>query len=301
MVVTCSERRKVQALPEDFAHLVVNPAGKIITANQFLAELAGVVTGRRLSLRDLTGKTVQDVFGAKTGSTFVGHFLKHKEPVAGRYMIGNRLFQVVVGRRFEEGETFYEIFYFPVKTPDDETKQTVLQELVYEIALHKGYSHVDWTRQLSDEHCKQLISCLISHEHSTNPTEYCPYQHRCAFHPVHGSMQLDRRAFYRVPVDLAGEAYLRALKNRPLPLPLAKKKILCEALDLSLGGMKCKLKKIHLPEGSEVKLVFEEFEAEGSVVWSERDGEDSVIGVKFLGLDEEQQNRIIRAINKRRL
>lgn len=65
--------------------------------------------------------------------------------------------------------------------------------------------------------------------------------------------------------------------------------------------MKCKLKKIHLPEGSEVKLVFEEFEAEGSVVWSERDGEDSVIGVKFLGLDEEQQNRIIRAINKRRL
>lgn len=247
------------------------------------------------------GKTVEQVFGVKTGSTFVGNFLKHKSPFAGEYMIGSQLFHIVVGEISGEDEILYKIFYFPVKTRDDTANHHILQDMVCELAGKKGYASVDWIRYISDDHCKQLVSCLISHEHSTNPAEYCPYQHSCAFHPVYSSMQLDRRAFDRVTVDLAGEVYLRALENRPLPLPLAKKKIACRALDLSLGGMKLRLKGIHLPVNSEVKIVFEEFDAEGTIVWSERMGEDSLAGVKFVKLDELQQRRIIMAINKRRL
>lgn len=301
MVITFGERRKMPANSQEFAHLVVNAEGKIISANQFLAELKGLIVGKRLSVRDLVGKTVYDVFGAKTGSTFVGNFLKHKEPLTGKYMIGNQLLQIVVLEMAGDEETLYEFFYFPMKTKDDGANLELLQDLAYRLARQKGYAEVDWIREISDDHCKQLISCLLRHEHSIIPTEYCPYQHSCAFHTVHGSMQLERRAFYRVPVNFVGEVYVRTLKNRPLPFPLVRKKILCEALDLSLGGIRVQLKKIYLPAGSEVKLVFEEFEAEGLVVWSERAGEDGMIGVKFIRLDEGQKNRIVKAMNKRRL
>jgi len=301
MAVMFHERGKPQLKTNEFGHLVVTEQGKIISANQGLAELAGDVLQKRVSVRDLVGKTIFEVLGAKVNSTFVGNFLKHRRPFTGEFMIGNRLFQVVVGEITQDNVTLYEIFYFPIKAKDHETNHKILQEVVRKIALQKNYASIDWIRQLSDEHCKQLISCLISHEHSTNPSEYCPYKYKCGFNFLYGWMQLDRRVFDRVQVNLTGELYLKTLQQKAVPFHLTRKKILAEALDLSLGGVRLRLKNIHLPENSEVKLVFNEFEVEGLVVWSRVTGDDSVVGIKFRKPDDEQENNIIKAMIKRRI
>ena len=301
MAVMFHERGKPQLKTNEFGHLVVTEQGKIISANQGLAELAGDVLQKRVSVRDLVGKTIFEVLGAKVNSTFVGNFLKHRRPFTGEFMIGNRLFQVVVGEITQDNVTLYEIFYFPIKAKDHETNHKILQEVVRKIALQKNYASIDWIRQLSDEHCKQLISCLISHEHSTNPSEYCPYKYKCGFNSLYGWMQLDRRVFDRVQVNLTGELYLKTLQQKAVPFHLTRKKILAEALDLSLGGVRLRLKNIHLPENSEVKLVFNEFEVEGLVVWSRVTGDDSVVGIKFRKPDDEQGNNIIKAMIKRRI
>jgi len=301
MAVMFHERGKPQLKTNEFGHLVVTEQGKIISANQGLAELAGDVLQKRVSVRDLVGKTIFEVLGAKVNSTFVGNFLKHRRPFTGEFMIGNRLFQVVVGEITQDNVTLYEIFYFPIKAKDHETNHKILQEVVRKIALQKNYASIDWIRQLSDEHCKQLISCLISHEHSTNPSEYCPYKYKCGFNSLYGWMQLDRRVFDRVQVNLTGELYLKTLQQKAVPFHLTRKKILAEALDLSLGGVRLRLKNIHLPENSEVKLVFNEFEVEGLVVWSRVTGDDSVVGIKFRKPDDEQENNIIKAMIKKRI
>lgn len=301
MLALFSEKVKEKPKTAEFAHLLVSEQGEIIMANQFLAELAGTIIHKKIAVRDMIGKTVNEVFGMKTGSTFVANFLRRKKPFTGKFMIGNQLFQGVVEEVVEKDNTFYEFFYFPVKAREDSSKHVFLQEIVREMALNKDFSNVDWMWDISDNHCKQLISCLLSHEHSTNPTEYCPYKYSCGFHSVFGWMQLDRRNFYRVKVNFEGELYLKALQDRSVPSHLAKKKIACQALDLSMGGVKLKLKNIHLPEDTEVRMVFEEFEAEGTAVWSKIVGEDSLMGVKFSKLDAEQESLIVKAMTKRRI
>lgn len=301
MLALLVDRAKAKPQTAEFAHLLVNEHGEIILANQLWADLAGTVIRKKMTVKDMIGKTVNEVFGMKTGSTFVGNFLRQKKPFTGQFMIGNRLFQVVVKELPEKRDTFYEFFYFPVKVKEDNSNHNFLQQIVREIAINKDFSNVDWMREISDNHCKQLISCLLSHEHSTNPAEYCPYKFKCGFHSVYGWMQLDRRNFYRVKVNFAGELYLQALKDRTVPSHLAEKKIACQALDLSMGGIKLRLKNIHLPEDSEVKMVFEEFEAEGTAVWSRIVGEDSLMGVKFSKLDAEQESRIVKVMTKRRI
>lgn len=301
MLALFVDRAKEKPQTAEFAHLLVNEQGEIIMANQFLADLAEIIIHKKIAVKDLLGKTISEVFGMKITSTFVGNFMRHKKPFTGKFMIGNRLFQVVVEELLEKEKTFYEFFYFPIKFREDSSGHSFLQKIVREIALNKDFSNVDWMRDISDNHCKQLISCLLSHEHSINPTEYCPYKYNCGFHSVYGWMQLDRRNFYRTKVNFEGEVYLKTLQARRVPPYLARKKIACRALDLSLGGVKLRLKNIHLPQDSEVKLVFEEFEAEGIAVWSKIVGEDSLIGVKFAKLDEEQENRIIKAMARRRI
>lgn len=283
-----------------YGHLVVNAGGEIVMANPCFMDIAQLKVRKRVNFRDIIGKTVREVFGQDTGDTFVGIFMKHKSPFAGQFMIGNQLFQVVVEEIKKEKETYYEFFYFPIKDKHDCANHRFLQNIVYEIARSKGYTDIEWILEIPDEHCKNLLSCLASHEHSTIPDRYCPNKHRCGFNTVHGWLQLDRRAFYRTKVNLAGELYLKAVKDRPVPSPLARKKLLCQAVDLSVAGIRLKL-AVCLPKGCVVRLVFEEFEAEGTIVWTKRSHDHWLTGVKFTNLTEEQQSKVIVAMNKRRI
>lgn len=283
-----------------YGHLVVNAGGEIVMANPYFIDIARLKVRKRINLRDIIGKTIREVFGENTGDTFVGIFMKHKNPFAGQFMIGNKLFQVVVEEVKKGEEIYYEFFYFPIKNKHDRSNHRFLQKMVYEIARSKGYTDIEWILEIPDEHCKKLLSCLASHEHSTIPDRYCPNKHRCGFNTVHGWLQLDRRAFYRTKVNLAGELYLKAAKDRPVPSPLARKKLLCQAVDLSVAGIRLKL-AVYLPKGCVVRLVFEEFEAEGMIVWTKRSHDHWLTGVKFTNLTEEQQSKVIVAMNKRRI
>ncbi len=161
------------------------------------------------------------------------------------------------------------------------------------MAFKKGFTDIGWIKSLSDRHCQQLIYCLDRHDHIAIPSDCCPYGRECGFNPIHGWIELERRAYYRVPVDLDGELYLQALPDKPLPSSLATKKVLCKALDLSLAGIKIKL-NINLPVNSSIKLVFEEFTCEGIIVWVRKDDDDWLAGVKFSPLEEKQYNGIIK-------
>lgn len=284
----------------EYAHLLINECGKIITANQYFVDLVETKLRKRIAKKDTIGKTIHEVFGKEVGNTFVGIFMKHRRPFTGQFMIGNELYQVVVEEIAKEKEIYYEFFYLPIKMNDDGTNHRFLQNIVYEIVASKGYTDIDWIRHISDDHCKELISCLITHEHSIIPERYCPYKHRCEFNSYYGSLQLDRRAFYRIKVNFSGELYLKALKDRAVPPRLARKKMLCQALDLSMEGIKLQLENC-LPEGSVVRMVFKEFEAEGTVIWTRNAKENWLTGIKFLKLDEEQQNKVITAMTKRRI
>lgn len=67
-----------------------------------------------------------------------------------------------------------------------------------------------------------------------------------------------------------------------------------------MAGIRLKL-AVCLPKGCVVRLVFEEFEAEGMIVWTKRSHDHWLTGVKFTNLTEEQQSKVIVAMNKRRI
>lgn len=265
--------------------------------------MARLITGKRFILQGAIGKNIKEVLGKDYLDTIIGTFMQKKEKrsFSGNFMIVNRLYQVVVEQISEGDKVYYEFFYFPMTRREGYSKEPILQKIAYELASRKGFADTNWILEASDNHCKQLITCLINHEHSTTPARYCPYQQLCKFHPEQGWMQLDRRTYYRARVVLEGELFLCALKDRPVPPEISMKKIPCKAQDLSLGGIKLVLKGICLPEDSVVRIEFPEFTCEGSVVWTKCQKDEWLIGIKFSELDPEQHFNIIKVITKSRV
>lgn len=285
-----------------FAHLVIDEAGKILYANREFVDLARDFTRKKLFIKGVIGKTVKEIFGKETMNTVVGTFLrkKDKRSFSDDFMIGDRLYQVVVEEVVENDQAYYEFFYFPMAESEGYSKQDILQNITYELATQKGFADTDWILTASDEHCKQLITCLINHEHTTLPAGCCPYKLRCKFNPEQGGLQLDRRAYYRTKVFLQGELYLTALKDRPVPPQIEMKKILCQAHDLSIGGIRLSL-RVALPAESVVRVVFDEFTCKGTVVWTQKQGEEWLAGIRFLDVDPDQQYSIIRVVTRSRI
>lgn len=298
--------RTVKTVPRgaDFGHVLIDEQGKILFANQEFVDLARLITGKVLFLKGTIGNTIKDVFGRDTLDTVIGTFMHRKEKgsFSGNFMIAGQLYQVVVEEIYENNQAYYEFFYFPIMEDEGYSKERVFQNIAYKLASQKGFADIDWILKTSDNHCKQLITCLINHEHTTTPARYCPYRQRCKFHPERGYMQLDRRTYFRAKVLLKGELYLSALKDLPVSPEIAMKKISCIAQDLSIGGIKLQLKEICLPEESVVRLVFDAFTCEGIVVWTKKNQEDEwLMGIRFTEVDPEQHFNIIKIITKSRV
>lgn len=300
MLSFLGNKAKVAPQVMEVAHLLINEQGRVLSANQDFVDLTRTIIHKRLTIKDIVGKTVKEVFGRETNKTFVGIFMKKKRATSEKIMVDNRLYQVVVEEIIKGKDVLYEFFYLPIHAINEVSGEKFLQNVVQEMAVSKGFAGLDWVEQISDSHCKQLISCLLKHEHTTVPERYCPYKHRCGFNPTYGSSQLDRRAYHRIKVNFLGELYLKALKDRDVPTRVAKKKIIVQAMDLSMVGIKILVKGISVPEESIVELVFEEFAPEGVVVWNKKAGENWLTGIRFRELDNEQQRKLIKAMTKRR-
>lgn len=56
-----------------------------------------------------------------------------------------------------------------------------------------------------------------------------------------------------------------------------------------------------MPAESVVRVVFDEFTCEGTVVWTQKQGEEWLAGIRFLDVDPDQQYSIIRVVTRSRI
>lgn len=282
-----------------FAYLLIDSIGTILSANEAFINIVKDVTSqnRIIKLGDIKGKKLTEVFGSKYYHTVVGAFMKDKKTFSRKFLIGRKKYQVMVKKVNQDGDTCYELYYIPAQITDhlssESLKERIFQKIAYDMAYKKGFSDIEWIKSLSDKHCQQLIYCLDRHDHIVIPSDCCPYEQQCGFNPNYGWIKLERRAFYRVPVDLEGKLYLQALPNKYIPPALTMKKVICKALDLSVAGIRLQL-KVNLPTNSYIKLIFDDFTCQGTIVWVKKSDKGWFAGVEFNSLGEEQYDNIIK-------
>ncbi|NLM95776.1 MAG: PilZ domain-containing protein [Firmicutes bacterium] len=284
-----------------YGFMVVDQEGRIEVANGTAITIVQMFSDHNLNQDSVLGEKLSDIIGPNYEHTLIGSCVNNQESLHGKYLIGNQLYLVMIDKIEEDDRLHYEAFYFPVREGEDRGKgEPVFQNMAYEAAKEKGYMDIDWIKTISDEHAKQLVDCLNKQQHTIHHGPYCPFRRECAFNEVYGWMELERRSYYRISVNMDGVIHLLALKGKEVPQSVSSKKIPCTAQDISLGGVKLQ-SSLRIPVESTLKMVFEAFSCSGTVRWIEEQGDQWLHGVQFADLNARQRRDIIKVINANRV
>ena len=137
--------------------------------------------------------------------------------------------------------------------------------------------------------------------HTVPNGKHCAFAVHCAFNPTYGFFSLERRRFYRVPLQLPVRVFVASdAHGEAAPESLASKYCDGETVDLSLGGT-CFRTPIRFPLGTVLRLDFlhsAAFSCQGQVVWGKQAGtEQWMHGLRFTVIGKDERAAVVRLVS----